>query len=167
MSEGSEWADLIESWAEASNKKLEFVDRSIKIQISTAVIQRTPVGNPNLWVYKHPTRGFIDYISWFGSAPDGYVGGRARNNWFASVSVPSSSVTDKPDKTGKGVLQIAKAKAKESVGGVFYLTNNLPYIRRLEYEGWSTQAPAGMVRVTLREVKNHLMRAVIEARSIK
>jgi hypothetical protein len=32
-----------------------------------------------------------------------------------------------------------------AVGDLYYLTNNLPYIERLEY-GWSKQAPGGMVR---------------------
>jgi len=27
----------------------------------------------------------------------------------------------------------------------------LPYIERLEYEGWSAQAPSGMLRVSLAE----------------
>ena len=29
----------------------------------------------------------------------------------------------------------------------FYLTNNSPYAERIEYEGHSTQAPDGMVRI--------------------
>jgi len=33
---------------------------------------------------------------------------------------------------------------------VIYLTNNLPYAQRLE-EGYSQQAPAGMVALTIQE----------------
>jgi hypothetical protein len=37
-------------------------------------------------------------------------------------------------------------------GNVWYLTNNLPYIARLEFDSWSTQAREGMVRISLREL---------------
>ena len=34
-------------------------------------------------------------------------------------------------------------------GGVTFMANNLPYAHRLEFEGWSRQAPEGMVRRTV------------------
>jgi hypothetical protein len=42
------------------------------------------------------------------------------------------------------------ASAGFKAGDTIYLTNNLPYIRRLE-EGYSQQAPAGMVALTVQE----------------
>ena len=48
-------------------------------------------------------------------------------------------------------------------GHVFYLVNNLPYIRRLE-QGWSQQAPAGMVAVTVSEFQQTVARAATEDR---
>ena len=44
------------------------------------------------------------------------------------------------------------ATVPELAGNVVYLTNNLPYAQRLEYEGWSKQAPAGMVRVNMARI---------------
>ena len=46
-------------------------------------------------------------------------------------------------------LNAAIPVIERSGDGVYYLSNNLPYIRRLEYEGHSGQAPNGMVRVTM------------------
>lgn len=40
--------------------------------------------------------------------------------------------------------------APVKAGDTIYLTNNLPYAERLENEGWSDQAPDGMVGVTVR-----------------
>lgn len=36
-------------------------------------------------------------------------------------------------------------------GDTFYYVNSKPYIRRLEYQGWSMQAPRGMMRISLAE----------------
>lgn len=39
-------------------------------------------------------------------------------------------------------------------GGVIWISNNLPYARRIEY-GWSTvKAPAGMVRISMIEIQS-------------
>jgi hypothetical protein len=37
-------------------------------------------------------------------------------------------------------------------GSVTFLCNALPYAERLEYEGWSKQSPAGMVRVSMARI---------------
>jgi hypothetical protein len=34
-------------------------------------------------------------------------------------------------------------------GSVVYLTNNVPYIQKLEYDAHSRQAPNGMVRISV------------------
>jgi hypothetical protein len=44
-------------------------------------------------------------------------------------------------------------------GEIIYLTNSLPYARRLEY-GWSKQAPAGMVRITVANFERHLQNQI-------
>jgi len=41
-----------------------------------------------------------------------------------------------------------------------YLLNSLPYVRRIEYEGWSSQAKAGMVRITVAEFQTFVDKAV-------
>lgn len=94
--------------------------------------------------------------------------GRARANWFPSIDAPVATITEKTDKGGQQVVAATRAIAKQASGRVFYLTNNLPYIRHLEYGlygkppgsangpktigGFSKQEPAGMVRTTINEV---------------
>lgn len=69
-------------------------------------------------------------------APIGYVGGRFRGNWQTSVAEPITNTIDRIDPTGAAAV----ADVVTNMGGagtITYLTNNLPYAKRLEYEGWS------------------------------
>lgn len=92
--------------------------------------------------------------------------GRARGNWNISVGNPDGS-TD-PSKTSaqyKSASGVPEPKGDESI----YISNNLPYIETLEYggypnppksgtgktvNGFSKQAPNGMVGVTLANKDN-------------
>ena len=106
--------------------------------------------------------------------------GRAKGNWIPTISTPSSDITDNTDEA------MAKSQsnlvASQSAGKVFYIANNLPYIRVLEYgeyptpvklgtwdkehqiyevrsiNGYSYQAPNGMVRLTLQEIKSFIVK---------
>jgi hypothetical protein len=75
--------------------------------------------------------------------------GLFRANWFVSNGSPTMETTRTPDKTG--LVSVGRAHLAASylkAGGVTYIMNNLPYALPLEY-GHSTQAPAGMVRITV------------------
>lgn len=87
--------------------------------------------------------------------------GRARGNWIATIGSPSSESSDSTNVSS--ALSNSQSIANESAGKVFYLANNLPYIHRLEYNSWSTQAPNGMVRVSLQNIKS-LLRKFSESR---
>lgn len=79
--------------------------------------------------------------------------GRARGNWHADIGRPRRTVTDAVDPSGGGTIAAASAAtAQLAVGRSWFLTNGLPYIRRLE-DGWSLQAPSGMVKVTIAELR--------------
>lgn len=78
--------------------------------------------------------------------------GRARNNWFVSFGAPSSKVTDSV--TGNELL--IGDLPKFIIGMKVFFTNNLGYIERLEYDGWSQQAPVGWVRSELVRAKRAL-----------
>ncbi|MGY3265802.1 hypothetical protein [Lysobacter sp. HA35] len=113
------------------------VVRKVAIDALTRVVMRTPVGNPSLWK---------------GKPPAGYVGGRLRANWVASIGVPSIDTTTARDAGGsstiaRGTGTIAAADGLQPI----YLMNSLPYAREIEYESHSRQAPAGMVRITVTE----------------
>lgn len=96
--------------------------------------------------------------------------GRARNNWFLSVSTPSSSTTTSKAK-GLGAIRQLRAMPKRVLGRKIYYTNNLSYIGVLEYGGYpknpkantgktsggfSRQAPNGWVRTTLKKMQSKI-----------
>ncbi len=60
--------------------------------------------------------------------------GRLRGNWMLGINNPYGNDSGISIKLGDTV----------------YLTNNLPYARKMEYGG-SQQAPTGMLRVTVKE----------------
>jgi hypothetical protein len=104
--------------------------RSATSEVFSNIIFMTPVGNPILW--KNPAL-----------APDGYVGGRARGNWQATIGSPFVGEDD------SGNIMKAQSVIPRRAGSVVYLTNNVPYIGSLEYDAHSSQAPAGMVRISV------------------
>lgn len=91
--------------------------------------------------------------------------GRFRGNWQTSVNDYQRGTIERTDQSGRanaaglGFGSSAAGDAEvvtlaSGPGDTLYLVNGLPYAKRLEYEGWSGQAPRGMVRVTVREFKN-------------
>jgi hypothetical protein len=121
-------------WAQQTRTNVEDLRKATILGLFSSVIKDTPVGNDSDW--KHP-------------APPGYVGGRLRGNWQISNGAPKSGtleVTDPNGGTTIAKVQDHVANLSEREEAVF-LTNNLPYAYRVEYEGWShTKAPEGMVR---------------------
>lgn len=76
--------------------------------------------------------------------------GRARASW--SIGLNQVNPTVAPDtQRGQPVVSADPSIPAVTIGSTVYITNSLPYARRLEY-GWSAQAPAGMVRLTAAEM---------------
>ena len=127
----------------------DLVVRAITMKIDNKLVQRSPVGDAKFWKHK---------------PPPGYTGGRFRANWQLSIGSPSAGVRDLIDKDGSATIAahgsvISSAKA----GDVIYLVNNLPYAKRIE-EGWSRQAPIGVVGLTVLEFQKIVDKAVLELR---
>jgi hypothetical protein len=75
--------------------------------------------------------------------------GRFRGNWQPAIGAAPAGALEAVDPSGAAT--IAKIEAVTTAmepGDVAYLANNLPYGPRLE-EGWSKQAPQGMVRISV------------------
>jgi hypothetical protein len=74
--------------------------------------------------------------------------GRARGNWIANINEAYPAAVDRDDKTG-GETIAANTQIIVSAENIIdlkeiHITNNLPYIQRLN-EGHSQQAPAGFI----------------------
>lgn len=82
--------------------------------------------------------------------------GRARGNWFVSFGTAGTETTQGVDPNGsatiaRGAAVISRYKTRRAFDSIL-LYNNLPYINRLE-DGYSTQAPGGMVALTVAELQ--------------
>jgi hypothetical protein len=112
--------------------------------------------------------------------------GRARGNWIATIGSASKNTLKKTDKRGGNTAAKAQRTALKAPGRVFYFINNLPYIIPLEYGGYpqpvkrgtwrkdkgmyevrssggySTQAPRGMVGLSVLEFRKRLREAINE-----
>jgi len=75
--------------------------------------------------------------------------GRFRGNWMPAVgSVPSGTVEAVDPSGGSVRARVQGVTNGVRAGDVIFMVNNLPYAERLE-NGWSRQAPAGMVALTV------------------
>lgn len=90
--------------------------------------------------------------------------GMARANWTASAGSFGTITVDALDKTGRSSVNAMQAVVSSTKsGGIVYMVNNLPYIKRLEY-GYSKQSPQGMVRLSINEFQSFVEKAARSSR---
>ena len=78
--------------------------------------------------------------------------GRAKANWNIGLGAINYTVT-------KNTTFRAIEPPKGSGKSIIYITNNLPYINALE-NGSSTQAPNGMVNLTMQDVQRSIRNVI-------
>lgn len=116
------------------NKRAEKMVRGTVIGCASRIIKRTPVKD-----------------------------GTLRGNWQPSIGQPVTTEIARADKSGAMVTtDIAREGQRLNIGAIFYMTNNLPYAARIEFDAWSQQAPQGMMRIEVLETA-----AAIQANRIK
>ncbi|MFK7607913.1 MULTISPECIES: hypothetical protein [unclassified Pseudomonas] len=162
--------------------------REIIIEVGNSLIRMSPVGNPEIWaqnavatqynkaVDEHNTTLRSDPANLTKAgrlrpgrkvhdgmdivAPEGYVGGRFRGNWMFSIGAPDSATTEEIDPSGaKSTARITAGTIEFKAGDTCYITNSLGYAIPLEF-GHSTQAPGGMVRVTVARFQQIVLEAI-------
>lgn len=128
------FGNVVAAFADSTIERMDQIHRGVVAMVAYKVIYRTPFGDPSYWKF---------------APPKDYVPGTARGNWQTeSDALPP--LTPIPLRSAEDAYAEAMANAGEA-GSVTYIVNSVPYIMRLEYEGWSPQAPAGMVRLTVAE----------------
>lgn len=98
--------------------------------------------------------------------------GRLRGNWNVSINsidsseygIDAGSLGSLP--SGSGLVRSVSALSSFKIGDTIFVTNNMPYVYKLEYGlyndgaktvgGYSRQAPQGFVRITYKEVTSDL-----------
>lgn len=81
--------------------------------------------------------------------------GRARGNWVPAIGAPSNSVdNNKFDGSGQSTVSAAVSVSRSAkMGDTIHLTNNLPYIKKLE-NGYSKKSPRGMVGINVTAIQS-------------
>lgn len=123
----------LQRFADRAMGRTELVFKKVALEVMGRTIMRTPVDT-----------------------------GRLRSNWLLTLDQPASGTTEsdgsgeptaRPDGGGTGPARelLGPAIDAANLNNVIWLTNNLPYAGVIEYDAHSKQAPAGMVRVSVRE----------------
>jgi len=129
----------LRAFAAKANERTELQIKRIVAGVAQSLIEMSPVGDASYWKNK---------------PPKGYTGGHFRANWDYGFNSAPGKVYPAIDKSGaSSVSRVQSAMAdKVMAGNVHYIINSLPYGRRLE-NGWSRQAPNGMVGLTVVKFK--------------
>ena len=113
-----------QAWVTKTEQKMDLAVRKIALELFSRVILKTPVDT-----------------------------GRARANWQIAIGSMPNGVLELDDKSGTATISKGSAVVAGVKGGdVIYIVSNLPYINRLE-DGYSKQAPAGMLGLTVQELQ--------------
>ena len=104
--------------------------------LAKSLLMGTPVGDPTFWSFPPPAN---------------YVGGHAKKNWQKSLGSPATNEIDGVDPGGTQTLATMMVTDSD-LGQVIYFSNNVKYIRRLEYGYSKRQAPNGWVRLAVQRV---------------
>ena len=137
----------LQKFADKTKGRADDAVGAIVIGLASRLDERSPVGDATYWI---------------SPPPRGYVGGHFRANWQLGVETLPTTEIPGVDPSGEATLgRIVAAVPDEAAGKVYFLANNAPYARRLE-EGWSRQAPQGLVGRTVVEFEM-IVREAVEA----
>jgi hypothetical protein len=126
------FSDDVQGFAAKAGKSVDETMRAIALELLGSIIKDTPVDT-----------------------------GRARGNWQTTIGMPA---TEEIDRNGSApALSELEAELPAFKGGkVIYLANVLPYIYRLEFDGWSRQMPGGMARRNIARIQQIVSKAARE-----
>ena len=131
--------EVMDESKELDPGELIIFQKKISFTAFSRIVEKNPVADPSRW--QHPVKG--------------YVGGRSRGNWLLNVGISDRDYVRDVSGPHTGEAAITEALAKlEAMDAysVVYITNNVIYVLYLE-DGWSKQAPSGMVAVTVEELR--------------
>ena len=145
MARGSFMLDL-QKFREKTGEKADALVGKVVIEVAAELDRRSPVGDASYW--QHP-------------APKGYVGGRFRGSWNLGVEALPANIETIDPSGGNTQGRILAAIPEQASGKLYYLVNATPYGLPIE-QGWSRQAPQGVVGLTVIDWQGKVDRAVAE-----
>ncbi|WP_275150686.1 hypothetical protein [Citrobacter koseri] len=140
MGENAQFSLDVKAFVEATKRDMLEVTKKAVIDVSNRVVDMSPVDT-----------------------------GRFRSNWEIGQDVVPDSAQPEMGPYPRGPE--VKARLASQAGAItrdvrfIFLANTLPYAYRLEMEGWSKQAPAGMLRVVVPEFQTYLDKAAQEVKN--
>ncbi|HBC0621251.1 TPA: hypothetical protein I8644_001039 [Serratia marcescens] len=194
MAENDAFMQAITAFVDKAKANQAQVVRATGIRILTQLLDKSPVGNPELWEVNATAKAYNDAVAEHNDAqrndpgnltptgrlkkrarvsdsmdiktPAGYTGGRFRGNWQVGLDAAPQGETGQVDKSGGKTLATGTLVIERFRVGMqaVYFTNNVPYAYPLEF-GHSSQAPGGMVRITAADFQRHFQAAVSEVKS--
>ncbi|MBS9489470.1 hypothetical protein KIP80_13165 [Citrobacter braakii] len=185
----------IQLFVDGSKQEIDEAVRRTGIKILGRLVEMSPVGQPETWQVNQTASAYNTAVREHNAAlrddpanlaksgrlkrglrvndsmdikkPDGYVGGRFKNNWYVGFDSQPTETNDTPDASGQGsnsrglaVLEVFRVGQVSTI----YFTNNLPYAQALE-NGHSNQAPGGMVGLTALDAAQYFREAMNEVRN--
>jgi hypothetical protein len=91
--------------------------------------------------------------------------GYLKGNWQPTLGAPAQGEVPRKSKEGGFVKQLVLTTLEKlEVGQSFFFTNCAPYAYRIEYEGWSSKAPRGMLRISVAEARRFVRAAIREGK---
>lgn len=175
----------IAAFVEKAKRNAEQVIQKAAIDMLASVVDRSPVGNPELWASNQIASNYNKEVFEYNAglredpanltkagrlkrglkindsmeikAPAGYVGGRFRANWQVTFNAPATNELDQIDPSGSATISRGTGMLMQfnSAVGSIWMMNNVPYAQALEY-GHSKQAPAGVVRISVAEFQTFI-----------
>ncbi|MEG6077561.1 hypothetical protein [Enterobacter kobei] len=185
----------IQLFVDGSKQEIDEAVRRTGIKILGRLVEMSPVGQPETWQVNQTASAYNTAVREHNAAlrddpgnltksgrlkrglrvndsmdikkPEGYVGGRFKNNWYVGFDSQPTETNDTPDASGQGSnsrgLAMLEAFRVGQVSSI-YFTNNLPYAQALE-NGHSNQAPGGMVGLTALDAAQYFREAMNEVRN--
>lgn len=185
----------IQLFVDSSKQEMDEVVRLTGIKILAQLVDMSPVGQPDIWQVNQTASAYNTAVREHNEAlrddpanltksgrlrgglrvndsmdikkPEGYVGGRFKNNWYVGFDSQPTESNDTPDASGQGSnsrgLAVLEVFRVGQVSSIFF-TNNLPYAAALE-SGHSGQAPGGMVGITALDAAQLFREAMSEVRN--
>ena len=185
----------IQLFVDGAKQEMDQVVRRTGIKILGRLVEMSPVGQPDIWEVNQTASAYNTAVKEHNAAlrenpanltkagrlkrglrvndsmdikkPEGYVGGRFKNNWYVGFDSQPTESNDTPDASGQGsnsrglaMLEVFRVGHVSSI----YFTNNLPYAAALE-NGHSSQAPGGMVGLTALDAAQYFREAMSEVRN--
>ena len=132
------YALALAKFAEKAGANVDAVVRKVVLDLGTRIVERSPVDT-----------------------------GRFRANWqygnFSDAGIPTESLPDMDPSGAVSIGRIASELPIKAGGMKHVLVNNLPYAQALE-DGYSKQAPHGMVALAVIEFQQVVDEAVSEVK---